>query len=112
MNVSKNQFYIFLICVAIGVLFGIIFMLGSLFDKKIKIKKIIAIKDIFLFIIGVLLFVFISFYYNFPSIRAYMIIGFFVGFILHNKSLGIFLAKLIKKIYNIKKKKTKEDAHD
>lgn len=115
MFVSKNQFYVFIVCLAIGVVGGLIFNVLSPIKDKINKKWINTIIDIFAFIILSIIYVFIAFRLHFPSFRVYMIVGVLAGIYLYNKSFKIILAKLNKKIYNIleiilkKKRKSTND---
>lgn len=101
MFVTKNQFFIFLCCISIGAI-GKMLSFGFL---KIKSKSnILLLKilfDVLTYLLITFLFIFTSFYFKFPSVRAYMILGIMIGIILYDKSLKIILAKLTKRIYNI-----------
>ena len=101
MFVSKNQFFIFLACIGIGVVGKILTLILDLTKTKRKHKIIKIIIDVISFVIISLMYQFISYKNNFPSLRAYMSVGVVVGMYLCDKSLNIILAKLIKKIYNI-----------
>lgn len=112
MFVTKNQFYVFLACIAYGAVSGIVFSLFRLLTIKLNKKVIKTVFDgVFFLLFGFGMVVY-SFYLNFPSIRAYMIVGDFLGLFLYIKSFHISLAKAIKMAYNnIKEKrsKTKDD---
>lgn len=105
MFVTKSQLYIFLACVSFGGVVGLVhnfsFALKLLF--KYKIVKI-AIDVLFSIPIG-FAFAEYCFAMNFPSLRAYMLVGVFVGLYLYFKSFYILLAKLTQKLYNICKEK-------
>ncbi|MCQ2387653.1 MAG: hypothetical protein MJ066_04335 [Clostridia bacterium] len=103
MFVTKNQFYIFIACIAIGGLFGVLFSLSKVF-KKIPIKTVGIITDVFSFVLTGVGFVFLSSVLDFPSLRFYMILGVIAGIFLYMRSFDIMLAKICKKAYNIIKR--------
>ena len=104
MFVTLNQFYVFLSCLSFGGASGVIFFIFWLVKYKIKNKIIRAVIDVLTSLIVTVLYVFYSFYMQFPSFRAYMILGVILGIYLYVKSFHIILAILCKKIYNILKK--------
>ena len=105
MFVSKNQFYVFVACVAFGGIAGVVFSIASIFKLPFKNKILLSIPDILSFIVVVFLYVFISDFSRFPTIRFYMPLGVLIGLYLYFKSFNIILAKWLKKIYNICVKK-------
>lgn len=104
MFVTQNQFYVFIACLAFGGATGIIFTLFSIFKFGIKNKYLKCLPDFFAFIIVSALYCVYSHTLKFPSVRAYMIIGVFIGITLYFKSFYIVLAKYIEMLYNIIKK--------
>ena len=115
MFVTKNQLYVFLVCIFLGGIFATLLMLIKGLLGRFKNKFFRQFLTIIEYVFGALLFILGANYYNFPNFRAYMIIGFFAGIVLYNKSLGIILAKFLKKPYNIitkiltKRRKSKHD---
>ena len=108
MFVTQNQFYVFLACIAFGAIGGTLFSLFRLLSLAVNIKVIKVVFDALFFIIFAFGMVIYSFYLNLPSIRAYMIIGNFLGLFLYIKSFHIILAKALKMAYNnIKRKRSK-----
>lgn len=101
MFVTAKQFYIFLACVSLGVVLGVIYSLVSPIKKLVKLYPLAILLDIIFFVFTAFCYVKVSYEYNFPSLRFYMIIGVFVGVIGYIKSFNIILAKLVKKVYNI-----------
>lgn len=112
MFVSKNQFYIFVACVAFGGIAGVVFSIASIFKLPFKNKILLSIPDILSFIVVVFLYVFISDFSRFPTIRFYMPLGVLIGLYLYFKSFNIILAKSAEKIYNIFKSKKVKRKHD
>lgn len=107
MNVSALQFYVFLGCVSFGFIGGIFFLLFMPLRNFIKFNILKIIIDIFCFSLLTILYIFLSFKFNFPSIRAYMILGVLLGLYIYFETLHIPLAKLLKTVYNIIVKKCK-----
>lgn len=100
MFVSKNQFTIVLVCIFFGITSGVLFEIFFPIIKRIKNPFIKNSVIIFLYILSAGLFVIGSYRMFFPSLRFYMIAGFFFGKLIYDKSLGIIVAKFVKKIYN------------
>ena len=101
MFVSKNQFYVFICCIGIGVISKILSIGFAVLKKNTKSTIIKIFSDICVFLVTTFIYIFISFILNFPSLRTYMIIGVIVGMFLYDKSLMIILAKITKRLYNI-----------
>ena len=112
MFVSKGQIYVFIVCVAIGCLSGIFFSLSALLKSGVKSKCFRIIPDIFVFVALSVAYVFLAYSFGFPNLRAYMIVGVFVGIIGYFKSFHILLAKCLKKLYNIIRKKVLKVRYD
>lgn len=115
MFVTKNQFYVFLACLAFGVVSGFVlsfFTCGAKLTKSKIIENLIAV--IILTLLGII-FTAYTFIMNFPNFRPYMLIGVFAGILGYFKSFHIILAKFLKKFYNViikivqKDKKVKYD---
>lgn len=109
MFVTKNQFCIFVACLAFGGASGLLlsFEMGLKNIIKPKIFKILI--DVFYFFILSLCFLFYTYKLNFPNLRFYMLIGVFVGNYMYFKSFHIMLAKFTKKFYNIIVQKIKRN---
>lgn len=100
-NLSAFQFYVFIACISIGYIGGNFFIVFMPL-RKISNNNIIKILiDLISFVALTILYIFLSFKFNFPSIRFYMIIGVLVGVYIYFESLYIPLAKLLKTVYNI-----------
>ena len=72
-------------------------------DKKkytVKDKIFTCLCDILYFAVFAAMFVFTSITFEFYSLRLYMLIGCALGAIIYLKSLHVFIAILIKKVYN------------
>ncbi len=104
----ENQIFVIICCVAIGVVSGIFFSLSLFFKQFFKSRLASILCDVVAFIFSSILYIVISVSAGFPSTRAYMVFGYFVGLVLYFKSFNLMLAKSAKKLYNIIKKKTRE----
>ena len=85
MFVTKNQFYVFLACVAFGVFLACL---------------LCCIIELFFWAFSSLIFSYYSHILCFPNFRPYMLIGVLCGFFGYLKSFHIILAKITKKFYN------------
>ena len=104
------QVFIFLTCVLCGILSGVIydvlyvarvFVCGT--DKArytVKDKIFTCLCDIIYFIAFAAGFIFLSVLFEFYQIRLYMLAGCALGAIIYLKSLHLFIAFVIKKVYN------------
>ena len=93
MFVTKNQFSVFVACVAFGGMIGVFLSLFNLTKIKVRQKFIEAIIDVVGFVVVSITFSQYSFLLGFPSIRVYMIVGVLLGIYIYLKSLYILLAK-------------------
>ncbi|MBQ3596832.1 MAG: spore cortex biosynthesis protein YabQ [Clostridia bacterium] len=107
MFVSSGQFYVLLSCIAFGVCCGVVRSIFTFFGAILNNKPIKIILDILFFVIIGFLFVLYSFRFSFPNVRAYMILGVFVGILLYMESFHIILAKFLERLYNKKVKSKK-----
>ena len=101
MFVTKNQFYVFLACLAFGAITGFVlsfFTCGVKLTRNKILENLTAL--IVLSLLG-LIFTAYMFFMNFPNFRPYMLIGVFAGILGYFKSFHIILAKFVKKFYNI-----------
>lgn len=103
--IAKNQFFVFLFAVAIGCVLGLLFTIKNFIKHRFKNKVIKVFCDISVFIVCAICFNYLTYIFEFPNLRTYIFLGFFVGIFLHLKSFDLILAKLYKKIYNIIKYK-------
>ena len=112
MFVTANQIYVFLACVSFGGCTGVLFTASYFIKYAIKRTYLKFIPDVISFVAVGILYVFYSYYACFSNLRIYMLFGIIVGIILYFKSFHIILAKILKKTYNIlkrKKVKTNDD---
>lgn len=114
MFVSANQFYVFIACIGFGSVMGVVYSPILAVKSKIKSRVLKVVSDVSFFAVLCFTYALFSFYSDFPSLRAYMIAGVFMGIILYVKSFNIILAKFARMIYNkivktYKKRKTKDD---
>ena len=89
MFVSSGQFYIFMGSLAFGILGGVFHRLAASLRVFWKNRFFRAALDIAAFLLLAALYVAFAYYYNFPSVRAYMIAAVFLGMLLGEKSLAI-----------------------
>jgi len=115
MFVTKNQFFVFLACLAFGAVSGVLFSVSAGVKFLLKNKFFKCVSDVVAFLPLGWLFTCFSFYFGFPNLRFYMLVGVCVGIALYFKSFHILLAKIAKKFYNIlvikisRNKKAKDD---
>ena len=112
---TKNQFIIFLLCVCIGFVAGILYEALSFlfvpFTRKGKAYILRAIKDVLFWLIFTIFVVFISHVLQVPSLRGYMWLGYVLGGILYLKTLRRIVAFCKKICYNtyIKRRQRQEN---
>lgn len=101
MFVAKSQLFVFVACVAIGGLGGVLFTAAAFIKLFIKRARLKILPDIAAFCVFTLLYVRLSFLLQFPSYRLYMTAGALIGLFLYMKSFNYTLALWTKKLYNI-----------
>ena len=100
MFVTKNQFFVFVACVAFGVVLGAFICCVNLIFSFMKNKKILhSINAVCLLLMGAG-FSYYSYQMCFPNFRLYMLFGVILGVVGYFKSFHIILAKFCKKFYN------------
>ena len=100
MFVTKNQFFVFVACIAFGAIIAFVLSLVKLTKFLSKHKIVYAVFDFVWLSFSSLLFSYYSHALSFPNFRPYMLLGVFCGFFGYFKSYHIILAKSIKKFYN------------
>ena len=115
---SKGQFGIFCLCVAVGIVGGVIYEFFVLFRAlfrcgKGKNKIVGILLDVAFFVCFGGLCIYTAYRFRFPNLRFYMWIGYAVGGIIYLKTLRRIVAFLEKVCYNkaikvAKKVKTKK----
>ena len=102
MNDSAIQPATFIACIAFGFLSGAFFSVSGFLTHALKRGRLFkGVCDFAAFMIICVLFALFSYRLQFPNFRAYMPAGVILGQTLYLKSLGIPLAKIYKKSYNI-----------
>ena len=102
---QENQFLIFLFTFLVGGGASLLWVISSLCCAKIKSKIILGIKDaVCMVLIGALMFISIL-SFNYGEVRAYIVVGYFLGFYLVMKISKLILAKFSLKLYNFNNKK-------
>ncbi len=106
---SKNQIQIFLSCVLVGFLCGLIYEIFVFFRllfgcERGKRSLFGGILDFLFFLFSAIFCVVCGFLLRFPSIRVYMWVGYVLGGVLYAKSLRRMVAFSQKKCYNIGRK--------
>ena len=112
MFVSKGQIYVFIACVAYGIMSSIIFLMTRILKCKFKQTKVVQLFDVLGYVLISLGYIIYSHLFSFPNFRLYMPFGVLVGHYLSIKSFHITLAKTFKKVYNSykdKKVKSKDE---
>ena len=104
------QFKIFIICLACGVLSGIVYdalyiirraACGAAKAKRtLKDKVVTAVCDVIYAAALSASFIFCSVFFSFPDVRLYMLASCLLGAALYIKSFHIMVAFLINKLYN------------
>ena len=102
---SKNQFFYFCLSIAIGFTAGLPYEIFALLRQIFrcdtsKNKPISVILDVIYPLIFALICIFAQFIFRFPAFRAYIWIGYALGFIIYLKILRRTLAFLQKTCYN------------
>ena len=108
MYVTANQFYVFLACVSIGSTCGILYSIFYLIKYFVKINVIKILLDVLFYVASFFIFLMCGYKLYFPSLRVFMLLGFFIGLVVYIKSFNIILAKIVKKLYNKIKIKCKK----
>ena len=103
---SKNQFYIFCLCLAIGFVGGLLYepfsFIRKVFKKQTRLcQSIRFIADILYCLTCTVFCIFSAFWLHFPNFRLYMILGYAIGLIIYSKILHRTLAIFEKVCYNI-----------
>ena len=104
MFISSNQFYYLCACITFGVFFGFFYSFYKLLFSKIQYKIFIML-DVIIYLLFAFIFTAFAYLMEFPSFRIYMPFGVLFGKFLYSISFEIILAKLVKKGYNILKRK-------
>ena len=104
MFATANQFYYFCACVSFGLIFGFFYNIYVFIRGKNGFYFFI-ISDIIIYLIFSIIFAYYAYLLDFPNFRIYMPIGVFFGKILYEITFKILLAKIVKKGYNIFKRK-------
>ena len=100
MNSALNQLYVFIACVALGGVFGILFSVSRLIYSATGNRIIKTITDIVTCIICTFAYLIYSYTLKFPSFRVYMPVGVFAGIAAYMKSFHIIVANLMQMAYN------------
>lgn len=110
MFVTANQIFEFLVCIYAGLLSGIIYDIFYAIKQFCGGKKFDIILDIVFFVVFALIYIFVSFIFEFPVFRLYMFLSAQLGLLMYIKSFHILFANAVKKIYN-KLKRIREKKH-
>ena len=100
MFATANQLYFFIESVFMGVITAFLYEPIRLVKSLIKTKFIGQIIDVLYAIIPLLIYLNLSLKFCFPDVRAYMLLGVLLGFIIENKSFHKTLAKVYSLVYN------------
>ena len=91
---------IFLSMLYFGILGGILYEWKVLIVKLLQKKWTQRISDILFCVVLAVLFFLSAQFTNYGEIRAFLLFSFFLGFLLERISIGFWLAKLTKFLYN------------
>ncbi|PKK95843.1 MAG: hypothetical protein CVV59_01570 [Tenericutes bacterium HGW-Tenericutes-4] len=91
---------IFLSMLYFGLLGGVLYEWKTLITKPINIKWAQIVADIVFCILLFFVFFYAVQFTNYGEIRAFIVISFFLGFYLERITIGFWLAKLSKILYN------------
>lgn len=104
------QFFIFMICLLCGVLSGVVYDIlyiarsivcgVDLKKYTVKDRAFLVICDLLYCAVFAAAFIFLSVMFDFYALRLYMLIGCAVGALLYLKSIHVFVAFFVKKVYN------------
>lgn len=104
------QIFIFLICTLCGVAAGLVYDVfyiarvvvcgAEIRAYTVKDRIFTAVCDVLYFAIFAAMFLFCSYLFDFYAVRLYMLVGAAFGALLYLKSVHIFLAFFVKKVYN------------
>lgn len=99
---------IFLICLACGILSGVVYDLLYVARRLFSLKftgaaerAFTAVCDVLYFAALSAMFVVCSVLFSFPDVRAYMLAACLAGIVLYTKSLHLTVAFFVNKLYNI-----------
>lgn len=108
---TQNQFFTFLLCVAVGFCGGFLYEIFTFFARLFgqgKGRKVTSfLCDTVFFIAFAAFSVFAAVILHFPSFRVYMWIGYLLGGIIYLKSLRRIVAFLENVCYNVVRQKAK-----
>ena len=105
------QIYIFIICLFCGILSGVVYDILYVvrcslcgidkYSYTVKDKIFLIICDLLYCLVFAAGFIFVSVLFGFENLRAYMLIGCFIGAIIYLKSFHIIVAFFVRKVYNV-----------
>ena len=106
MNISLEQFNVFVACLSIGCVFGLTLPVSNYVKDSINNQYFKILLDVLMFLVYSFTFILLSYSFNFPNARLYMYFAVFLGCVIGYKTFNLTLAKLLKRLYNkIKKSK-------
>ena len=105
MHFPSEQFFIFFACLFFGVVSGFPLAIIAFIKYKINNKLLRILPDVFLFVTLGLIFSLYSYFLGFSNFRFFMYFGVLIGLIIGYKTFNLTLAKCIKRLYNITRKK-------
>ena len=96
----SGQFHIFLLCVLIGVVGGILYDALFFVRSMYRRRWLRILCDVLFCICFAIFFVFISLWLDLPAVRAYFLLGCILGLLLYLKSFHKIVAFFAEKLYN------------
>ena len=112
MFLTFTQFCVFVACVGYGGISGIILSISFALKFFLSNKFLKICSDTFALVLIGVIYILYAYKIGFPSLRAYMLFGIFLGMVAYMKSFHIILAKIFKKAYNILQKKKEKNKHE
>ena len=99
--ISIDQPRVFLACVSIGIISGVIYLPFYLVLQFIKINFVKHIVNGLWLTSCSVIFTYFNLIYEFPNFRAYMVVGVVLGIYLYKLSFHKVFAILLNKVYNV-----------
>ncbi len=97
----KNQVYVFILCMVIGILAGLVYDLFKIVRKSIKHKNLfIQIEDLIYWILITFISFLILLYKNNGEVRMYGVIGLFIGYGINEYFLSSYTVSIGLKVVN------------
>ena len=95
------QAQIFLCLFYFGAICGIVYTLFKLINKSFNNQKVLVfVTDLIFCIILTFAFIFACNMFNYGEFRFYLLLAFFLGLVIEQKTIGFLVEKFFKFVYN------------